>query len=142
MKRTVFIAILLLLVACGSNRDTVVVDESAPAAEEVSQGRPTPTTVPDTDAAVEEVAPEPTAESMATDVPPTDAPTVVPPTDVPTEEPTAPPVATPTDEPVAEPPPIVDPPAGTIVNGQNEDGTFYRGWDTAPVTMIDYSDFL
>ena len=27
-------------------------------------------------------------------------------------------------------------------NGRNEDGTFFRGAADAPVTMIDYSDFL
>lgn len=34
------------------------------------------------------------------------------------------------------------PPAGAITYGRNDDGTFFRGMPDAPVTLIDYSDFL
>ena len=32
--------------------------------------------------------------------------------------------------------------AGAVAYGRNEDGTFFHGAADAPVTLIDYSDFL
>lgn len=36
----------------------------------------------------------------------------------------------------------VAPPAAGVVYGRNDDGTFFHGAADAPVTFIDYSDFL
>lgn len=52
--------------------------------------------------------------------------------------------------PVPRPSPTPTPPAETAAQpavvftsgGQNDNGTFYRGAPDAPVTLIDYSDFL
>lgn len=38
--------------------------------------------------------------------------------------------------------PIITPLPTTFAGGQNEDGTFYRGSPDAPVTLIEYSDYL
>jgi len=49
-----------------------------------------------------------------------------------------------TETPATEMPPTVTPPAATAapeINGEYE-GTYYRGLANAPITMIDYSDFL
>lgn len=59
----------------------------------------------------------------------------------------------PEGQPAAATPLVVDEPPATvaatddngqpvIMDGRNEDGTFYRGAVDAPVTVIDYSDFL
>lgn len=34
------------------------------------------------------------------------------------------------------------PPAAGVIYGRNDDGTFFHGTPDAPVTFIDYSDFL
>lgn len=60
---------------------------------------------------------------------------------------------TPTAEPVAiapRPSPTPTPPAAAVTRpapaftdgGQNPNGTFYRGAADAPVTILEYSDFL
>lgn len=38
--------------------------------------------------------------------------------------------------------PAVDVPPADVAYGRNDDGTFYQGAADAPVTLIDYSDFL
>ena len=62
-------------------------------------------------------------------------------TNAPAPEPTSPaprPSRTPTP-----PANTAEQPAITFTSGgQNENGTFYRGAPDAPVTIIDYSDFL
>lgn len=52
-------------------------------------------------------------------------------------------------EPTATPPTPVGqtateaaPPAAGVIYGRNDDGTFFHGATDAPVTFIDYSDFL
>ncbi len=49
----------------------------------------------------------------------------------------------------AYPPPVADTaspaagdPSSTVVFGRNDDGTFFHGAPDAPVTFIDFSDFL
>ena len=90
-----------------------------------------------------EVTESPLAE-VATDMPPTEvsSPTTavsIPPTAVPTNEPPAPPTAIPTDEPVIEPTTV---PETAVIAGRTDEGAFFLGAVDAPVTMIDYSDFL
>jgi len=45
-----------------------------------------------------------------------------------------------TVEPTAVPATVTGQPAA--VNGRNDDGTFYRGAANAPITIVEYSDFL
>lgn len=94
-------------------------------------------------------AAEPESDSMAvvsaTVVPePTDLPQVVetvlpptavssPPTAIPTNQPPPEPTAIPTEEPLAE---------TAVIAGRTDEGAFFLGAVDAPVTMIDYSDFL
>jgi hypothetical protein len=50
-----------------------------------------------------------------------------------------------TDAPPVQTPPAATPPAATVETvayGRNDDGTFFYGAPDAPVTLIDYSDFL
>ena len=74
------------------------------------------------------------------------SPTEVAPTEAPTEsldDPTATPVIEPTEEPTAEPIAtiVLTPEEEVVFNGPYEN-TYFRGSATAPVTLIDYSDFL
>lgn len=73
----------------------------------------------------------PTAVPTATAVIPRPS-TPAPPTAVPTDPPPEP-TGVPTDEPAPEP---------AIIAGRTEEGAFFLGSPDAPVTMIDYSDFL
>ncbi len=77
----------------------------------------------------------------------TELPTAVssPPTAVPTDEPPDQPTAVPTSEPVPEPTdsPTEEPVMETaVIAGRLDEGAFFFGAPDAPVTMIDYSDFL
>ena len=114
MKRVLPVLILLFLVACGGQGN--VPPTVAPTAEtlpDAAASRPTPTAIPLTN-----TAPPPATASVA------DAPTAI----------ASPVIAeAPTDQPTATTVPF---------NGKNEDGTFFRGRADAPVTFIDYSDFL
>jgi hypothetical protein len=47
-----------------------------------------------------------------------------------------------TATPASTPTTAAEPTEEVAFNGRNEDGTFFRGAADAPVTMIDYSDFL
>jgi len=88
-----------------------------------------------------EIAAPPTAEpTIPPTVQPTNQPTIEPtsqptaqPTSPPTIEPTSPPTAQPTVEPTSQP---------SILAGRTDEGAFFLGSPDAPVTMIDYSDFL
>ena len=85
---------------------------------------------------------EPPLAEVATQPPPTVS---SPPTAVPTDAPPADPTAIPTDEPNTEPTdmPIEEPAAETaVIAGRLDEGAFFLGAVDAPVTMIDYSDFL
>ena len=114
MKKSLVVFLLLFLVACGGNG--TVPPTVAPTAEmlpDAAASRPTPTAIP-----VTSTTPPPAIATVAdtsTDVPATVTPEVAP------------------DQPTATTIPI---------NGKNEDGTFFRGRADAPVTFIDYSDFL
>jgi len=80
-----------------------------------------------------EIAAPPTAEpTIPPTVQPTSPPTIEP-TSPPTIEPTSPPTAQPTVEPTSQP---------SILAGRTDEGAFFLGSPDAPVTMIDYSDFL
>jgi len=80
-----------------------------------------------------EIAAPPTAEPT---IPPT-----VQPTNQPTIEPTSPPTIEPTSQPTAQP--TVEPTSQpSILAGRTDEGAFFLGSPDAPVTMIDYSDFL
>ncbi|MCB9421957.1 MAG: hypothetical protein H6667_19310 [Ardenticatenaceae bacterium] len=112
MKRFVPVFFLFLLVACTA--ETAVESMTAPTETAVS-----PT------AAVEMVMVEPTAVT-STSLP------------VPTETPVPP---EPTQLPPAEPVPMAA--VDVVVEyGRTQEGAFYRGVANAPVTLIDYSDFL
>jgi hypothetical protein len=71
-------------------------------------------------------------------VEPTAVPTNPPP---PTDEPAP---AEPTSLPSTEPAPAPTPEADEVVvaYGRTEEGAFFKGSADAPVTLIDYSDFL
>lgn len=125
MKKSVLILplVLLALVACAPNIE--------PESENVAVA-PEPTHLPQE----AETVPPPTAVLL----PPTAVPTEAPPT-----PPTAIPITQPTDEPAAEPTdvPTSEPAAETaVVAGRTDEGAFFFGVPDAPVTMIDYSDFL
>jgi hypothetical protein len=113
------IVAMLFLVGCGSGP----APESAAVptlAEENAEPSETPTLLPAPTITPQPVATEPvaspTATAMATEVA---AATQAPPS--------------PTPEPTATPAPSF---------GQTAEGAFYRGNPDAPVTLIDYSDFL
>ncbi len=114
MKKWLVFLLLLLLIACRGDEDGVpTVVPTAATLPGAAASRPTPTAIPLTN-----TAPPPATASVA------DEPTAI-----------ASPVITeaPTDQPTATTIPF---------NGKNEDGTFFRGRADAPVTFIDYSDFL
>ncbi len=58
---------------------------------------------------------------------------------VPASQESASPAATRTPAPTPSPTPILP---TTFAGGQNADGTFYRGSADAPITLIEYSDYL
>ena len=92
-------------------------------------------------------ATNPPLQAVATELPVSSSPTAVssPPTVVPTNESPVEPTAIPTDEPITEPTdaPMEEPAAETAVGaGRTDEGAFFLGAVDAPVTMIDYSDFL
>ncbi len=126
MKKWILILpiVLLALVAC------------APSAEPESEIRVVVASPEATNSPLQEVATEPPPAVLS-------SPTAVLslPTAVPTNEPPAQPTAIPTDEPVNEPTAIVSPPTAVIA-GRTDEGAFFLGAVDAPVTMIDYSDFL
>lgn len=135
MKRaTISILLLsvLLLAACGGQ------DAELPAADTAATVA-VATSLPSTA----------TAEPLPTDtaVPPTDVPTEAP-SDAPVEEasaeePTVEPASLPdptaTNEPPAE---VEEPPAIQVVSGKTAEGAYFYGDPAAPLTLIDYSDFL
>ncbi len=88
-----------------------------------------------------EIAPSAAAVQPTSTLPTTNTPTALVPT-----EPAATTAANPTAAPAEIAPdataslPTTEPPVA--FNGKNEDGTFFRGRADAPVTLIDYSDFL
>jgi hypothetical protein len=117
MKRIILVSLLFLLAACTAETAVEPVVESSA------------TAVPPT-AAVAEVAIEATA--VATNPPaPTSEPAQAVPTQLPPTE--LPPTAVP--EPVAAVEVVVE-------YGRTQEGAFYRGAANAPVTLIDFSDFL
>ncbi|MBP7590169.1 MAG: hypothetical protein KBA85_01090 [Chloroflexi bacterium] len=85
-----------------------------------------------------EVAGPPTAEPT---IPPTAVPTLIQPTMAPTRPSPAPPTAQPTAQPTGQP--TIEPTSQpSILAGRTDEGAFFFGSPDAPVTMIDYSDFL
>ncbi|MBE2223941.1 MAG: hypothetical protein IAF02_20540 [Anaerolineae bacterium] len=121
MNKQIFIALLVLwaLAACSfaaePDSESVVTmpEEATPPRQEVA-AESSPTAV----------IPSPTTASSS-------------PTAVPTNAPPAEPTAIPTSEPTAEPAPET-----AVIAGRTEEGAFFLGAVDAPVTMIDYSDFL
>ena len=96
-----------------------------------------------------ETAVEPVIEPSATTVSPTATVMIeaVEPTAVPTQPPAPtnePEPAKPTALPPTAPPPTAVPEATTtaVGFGRTPEGAFYHGAADAPVTLIDYSDFL
>jgi outer membrane biosynthesis protein TonB len=120
MKAThTLLLFVLLLVAC------------SPGAPE-----PTATLLPETQEEAAAVVEAPTDTPKPEE--PTTAAEPSAPTAVPTAEATAPAVAEPEEAAAAvEPEPV----EASAVNGPYQ-GTYFRGSADAPVTMIDYSDFL
>lgn len=115
MRRIAFVALLFLLAACTAETAVDPVPD------------PTVTAVPSTAAVVMETI-EPTAvptnPSMPTDEPSPAEPTQQPPTK---------PVPTAVTEEAAE---VV------VEYGRTPEGAYFKGAANAPVTLIDYSDFL
>lgn len=93
--------------------------------------------------AVEAAAEVPTAVPVAEVIAPTAVPTPVPPTKVPAEAIAEPPTAVPapTLEPTAETA-VGNENVVNVIAGRTDDGTFFLGDPNAPLTVIDYSDFL
>lgn len=123
MRRIAFVVLLFLLAACTAETAVDPVLE------------PTVTAVPPTAAAAMETI-EPTAvTSTSLSTSPTNPP-----------EPTAEPApAEPTQPPPTEPSPIAavgDEPEIVVEYGRTEEGAYFKGAADAPVTLIDYSDFL
>lgn len=117
MKKWILILplVLLALVACAPGAESES-EEGIPAVE------PEPTNPP-----LAEVATEPATTAVPTDAPPAE------PTAIPTDALVTEPTDVPTEEPVAE---------TAVVAGRLDEGAFFLGAPDAPVTMIDYSDFL
>ena len=132
MKKIIILfLVLLLLTACGG--ETAEPEPTSPAEEGAAtelEVRPSPTNAPaGVNGAEETTALPPTLTAVPTTAPPDASPTAAAPAE---EAPTA-------TAALEEPAP---PPAETVMDGQNPDGTFYRGLASAPITMMDYSDFL
>lgn len=128
MRYILLLVGLLALVACGSGNDTALDSGSEPVVENVvaveegvaPAGDNTPTnTTTNTQPQTEEVA-------SPTDPPPPTA-TIETVADEPAPEPTAEP------EPTSAP---------VVTAGRTADGGYFLGAENAPITLIDYSDFL
>lgn len=89
------------------------------------------TTTVDTAVSQTETMPPPV---ITVDTPRVEPPTAVPESTQPASEPT---IAAPTAEPVVE-----AVPEGGVVSARTPEGAFYLGDPNAPITHIDYSDFL
>ncbi len=140
MKRLTYLTLLLfilLLAACGGEKSAEPSAEKDVPSEEVA--------APPT---LEMAVPSPTGTSAPQPVAPTKAPTAVPFEEAAPEEP-APeePDAEPADEP--EPSAMAElaveievPEPPKVVSGQTAEGAYFYGSPDAPVTLLDYSDFL
>lgn len=113
---------IILLVSCTP-------DDARSPAEVQATAPPQPTET------VAEPASPPAPTMAAADATPTNAPAVVEATPTSTSAPTAPPDAGVTETPE-------DAVAEVAVNGRTEDGAYFLGRADAPVTIVDYSDFL
>ncbi len=118
----------LLLASCSSEGVEEDLSSSSPDSPVVVQAtesepvQPTGEPEPAVPTPIETDTPQPATEIPAT------APE-------PQEQSTEPP--TPTDQPAA-----TEDPAALVTSGQTEEGAFFLGNPDAPVTVIDYSDFL
>ena len=157
MKRlTIFLLFVLLLVACApgtepqadapqgavsesvqsenadsevATADQPITESAAPRVTEEPAAEAELPVAQEEPAVVEEAIEEPDAESAPPDSEPQELPAIEEETAVaPTEEP-----------PIAEAPEATGP---VIVSGRTEEGAFFLGDVNAPVTLIDYSDFL
>ena len=115
----------LILAACGADETAATL----PPTEVVSEVEAQPT-----QEAADSSAPS-TQEPPPAPADPTAVPEPATPTAIPTSTPPAEPAVTATVE--VEPPPTAE----AVVNGQYEN-TYFRGSESAPVTLVDYSDFL
>jgi len=117
---------IVILVACGPEA------EQQPTA--TIQAQPTNTGDP------EPSATEAIAEESVEDLTPTEPSPTLAPMESPTASNTPPPVETPTEVVATE---VPDTPTiqAAVINGPYEN-TYFRGSSSAPITMIDYSDFL
>ena len=112
--------LLFLLVACGRDAETPpTVAPTVGLPPTAAAVRSTPTNLPATNTPLAENPAQPTATSIGAD-------------------PAEPPVE------IAPDPTNTLPPAEpeVVINGITEEGAFFRGRADAPVTFIDYSDFL
>lgn len=129
-KVAIFILLLLMVVACSVDNSPIAERSAA----EVTATAVPPTPTLSTPRLEEEPAP-PTA--VPTEPPP-------PATTVPTDEPTA----TAEPEPTETAVPTVEVVAteveaeGGVLYGRTPEGAFFHGDPNAPITMIDFSDFL
>ncbi len=133
VKRLTFLILLVtvLLAACGGQ-------EAAPTVES--------TALPVGTASLPSTA---TAEPLPTETtaPPTDVPTEAPvdalveeiSAESPSTEPASLPEPTATNEPPEE---VEEPAAAQVISGQTVEGAYFYGDPAAPLTLIDYSDFL
>lgn len=124
MKKLIVLMLLLLILSACSNNPAEPEAES-PADEGVA------------------LAPTLNSSELQATIPPTltAVPTTAPTVEM--EEDT--PVPSPAGDFAATTPPPTDSPPPTaemVMDGQNPDGSFFRGLATAPITMFDYSDFL
>ena len=96
-----------------------------------------------TSAVVEQV-PLTELPGVATELPTPEVSTAVPPTALPEVEVAATAVTETAVLPTESPPPTATPEtvAAKLVNGRTTEGAYYLGSPDAPLTLIDYSDFL
>jgi hypothetical protein len=119
------LSLMLILAACSADEPVATVPATEVATEIETQPTQIPTEVIATD----------TEETASIPAEPTPVPDPATPTAIPTATPPGEPAIGATVE--VETPPTVE----IIINGHYEN-TYFRGSETAPVTLIDYSDFL
>lgn len=120
-KHCALILFVLFLTACGTSAN-----------EPVAQAEPETAVLETTASVVEE--PTPTIAVVPTDLP-TSVPEPAEATAIPTDVPAA-------EEVVAEPIAEESAPETAVISGRTEEGAFFYGNPNAPITLIDYSDFL
>ena len=133
------LALTLFVGACQSQQSTtrpVPNPEQPPSTEAAIAASPEPVSTDETDEAAAASKAAEDIEPLMTQTPEQNNAIEVEPTSIQSAESSR-------DEAIEGSPPAEEskPTAEVVVNGVYE-GTYFRGWESAPVTMVDYSDFL